>query len=292
MQRVDLFTRQPVSRIGRWLRGSRLIIIPMVILFLFVFMGCFGPLLAPYSPTQGNLAERYQPGFWEGNWAHPFGTDSLGRDVFSRVIAGTRTTLSFCLLAVFLAGALGTILGLAAGYFGSWVDMLIMRLVDVALSVPYILLAMVLAVVLGAGFMNLVLVISLLLWAGYARQVRAETVSLKERDFVALARIAGVSSPGIIIRHILPNLTHTLIVLATLQVGYVILLEAALSFLGVGIPPPQPVWGTMVSEGRGVLNTAWWAATFPGLAIGAVVLSLNLLGDWLSDWLNPRLRSF
>jgi peptide/nickel transport system permease protein len=271
-------------------RRPGLIYVPMFILFLFVFVGVFGPWLAPHSTTDVDLSSRNEPGFWDGNWSNPMGTDSLGRDVLSRVIVGTRTTLEFCVLAIAMAGTVGTFLGLVAGYFGSWIDVIIMRLVDLALSVPFILLAMVLTVTLGAGFMNLVIIIALLLWAGYTRQVRAEVLSLKERDFVALAKVAGVSPQRIIARHIFPNLTHLIIVLATLQVGYVILIEAALSYLGVGIPPPEPVWGSMVSDGRAFLNTAWWVSTFPGIAIGLVVLSLNLLGDWLRDKLDPRLR--
>ena len=271
-------------------RRPGLIYIPMLILFLFVFVGVFGPWLAPHSTTAVDLSNRNEPGFWDGNWANPLGTDSLGRDIFSRVIVGTRTTLTFCILAIAIAGTVGTLLGLVAGYFGSWVDVVVMRLVDLALSVPFILLAMVLTVAFGAGFMNLVIVIALLLWSGYARQVRAEVLSLKERDFVALAKVAGVSTPRIIARHIFPNLTHLIIVLATLQVGYVILIEAALSFLGVGLPPPEPVWGSMVADGRALLNIAWWVATFPGIAIALVVLSLNMMGDWLRDKLDPRLR--
>jgi peptide/nickel transport system permease protein len=190
-----------------------------------------------------------------------------------------------------MAGTVGTLLGLISGYYGRWTDVAVMRLVDLALSVPFILLAMALTVALGgASFWNLVIVISLLLWAGYTRQVRAATLSLREREFVSLARVAGVSSPRIIARHIFPNLLHLIVVIATLQVGFVILMEAALSFLGVGIPPPDPVWGSMVSDGKDALNFAWWVSTFPGLAICAVVLSLNLFGDWLRDRLDPRLR--
>ncbi|MBL7120186.1 MAG: ABC transporter permease [Dehalococcoidia bacterium] len=266
------------------------IVIPMAILALFLFVGAFGPMLAPHSPTDMKLSIKYDAGFWDGNWSYPLGTDQMGRDVLSRIIVGARTTLTFCLLAIAFAGTVGTLLGLIAGYFGSWVDMMIMRIVDLAMSVPFILLAMVLTIALGQSFMNLVIVISLLLWAGYARQVRAETLSIKERDFVAFAKVSGVSSPRIVATHVFPNLLHVVVVLATLQVGYVILMEAALSYLGVGIPPPEPVWGTMVADGKNVLNTAWWVSAFPGIAIGAVVLSLNLFGDWLRDKLDPRLR--
>lgn len=266
------------------------IFVPVVILFLFLIVGVFGSWLTPYSAADTDLTARLQPGFWEGNWSHPLGTDTLGRDVLTRILAGGRMTLAFSLLSMFFAGSVGTLLGLIAGYFGSWVDLVIMRIVDMALSVPFILLAMVLTLAMGVGFVNLVIVISLLLWAGYARQVRAETLSIKERDYVAFARIAGVSNRRIIATHIFPNLVHVVIVLTTLQVGHVILMESALSFLGVGIPPPTPVWGQMVAEGRQVLNTAWWVALFPGSAIAIVVLSLNLVGDWLRDRLDPKLE--
>jgi len=290
IRKVAKWWRPEPNAIGGKRRRLSLIVIPAFILAVFVIVGIFGPWMTPHDPNEQDITMRYEPGFWAGDWSHPMGTDALGRDVFSRVIEGTRTTLTFSALAIALAGLVGTVLGLMAGYFGSWVDVVVMRLVDVALSVPFILLAMVLTVALGPGFANLVIVIAFLLWAGYARQIRGETLSIKNRDFVALAKVSGVSAPRIIIRHIFPNVRHTIIVLATLQVGYVILLEAALSFLGVGIPPPTPVWGTMVSDGRTVLNSAWWVATFPGIAISLVVLSLNLFGDWLRDKLDPKLR--
>ncbi|MFC1999493.1 ABC transporter permease [Chloroflexota bacterium] len=271
-------------------RRPSIIIIPIVILSIFIFVGIFGPLLAPHPPDVADLSMSYEPGFWAGDWSHLLGTDEMGRDILSRLIVGCRTTLTFSILAITVGGIIGTLLGLISGYFGSWVDAIIMRLVDVALSVPFILLAMAFTVVFGVGFINLVFIISLLLWSAYARQVRAATLSIKERDFVAFAKVSGISTPRIIATHVFPNLTHIILVVATLQVGYVILIEAALSFLGLGIPPPTPVWGSMVAEGRSVLNIAWWVSTFPGIAIGAVVLSLNLFGDWLRDTLDPRLR--
>ena len=268
------------------------IIIPILILALFAFVGAFAPWLAPHSPTETELSLRYQPPVWdaEGSWGYPLGTDALGRDVLSRMLHGARVSLSFALLAVLLAGSVGSLLGLIAGYYGSWIDAVIMRLVDMVMSIPLILVAMSVVVVWGASFTNMLIIIAVLFWAGYARMARGETLSVKERDFVALAKISGVSSPLIIARHILPNVVNSLVVLATLQIGTVILLEASLSFLGVGIPPPDPTWGTMVADGRTVLDSAWWVSTFPGLAIGAVVLCFNLCGDWLRDRLDPKLR--
>jgi peptide/nickel transport system permease protein len=268
------------------------IVIPILILALFAFVGAFAPWLAPHSPTETELSARYLPPVWdaEGSWEYPLGTDALGRDVLSRMIHGARVSLSFALLAVLLAGSIGSLLGLIAGYYGSWIDAVIMRLVEIAMSLPLILFAMSVVVVWGASFTNMVIIIVVLFWAGYARMARGETLSIKERDFVSLARISGVSSPLIIARHIVPNVINSLVVLATLQIGTVILLEASLSFLGVGIPPPDPTWGTMVADGRTVLDSSWWVSTFPGLAIGAVVLCFNLCGDSLRDRLDPKLR--
>ncbi|MFC2000240.1 ABC transporter permease [Chloroflexota bacterium] len=268
------------------------IVIPIAILVCFAVIGAFGPLLAPHSPTQTDLSLKYQPPAWDaaGSWDYPLGTDNLGRDIFSRLLAGARVSLVFALLAVGVSGAFGTLLGLIAGYYGSWVDAVIMRLVDVMMSLPMMLVAMVVVIVLGASFVNLIFVMSFLMWSFFARLVRGDTLSIKEKDFVALAKTSGRSSPGIIARHIFPNLVHGLVVLATLQVGFVILAESSLSFLGVGIPPPTPAWGLMVADGRSVLDIAWWVSLFPGLAIGAVVLAVNLFGDWLRDRLDPRLR--
>ena len=273
-------------------RRPSYIIIPIFILVAFAIMAIFAPLLAPHSPTEPDLSLRYQPPFWnaQGSMDYPLGTDSLGRDILSRLLYGARVSISFALLGISIAGIIGTVLGLIAGYYGSWVDIAIMRLVDLTISVPFILLAMAMVVVLGQSYWNMLFIVSVLFWAMYARMARGETLSVKEKDFVALAKISGVSSPIIIVRHIFPNVVNSLVVLATLQIGTVILFETALSFLGVGIPPPAPTWGSMISDGRNALSYAWWVTTFPGVAIGAVVLSFNLLGDWLRDKLDPRLR--
>ena len=273
-------------------RRPTYVIIPIAILVIFLFIGAFGPLLAPHSAIEPNLAIRYQPPFWdaEGSWSYLLGTDALGRDILSRMMVGARVSLIFALSAVTLTGTIGSLLGLVAGYYGGRVDAVIMRFVDLVMSVPIILLAMAVVIVLGASLVNMVLVVSLLLWTMYARLARSETLSVKERDFVALAKTAGVHGPRIIVRHIFPNVMNSLVVLATLQMGTIILLESIMSFLGVGIPPPDPAWGTMIAEGRTVLDSAWWVSAFPGIAIGAVVLSLNVFGDWLRDKLDPRLR--
>jgi peptide/nickel transport system permease protein len=218
------------------------------------------------------------------------GTDHLGRDILSRIVHGARLSLTISLLGIGLSGLLGTALGVLAGYYGGWVDALIMRVADMTLAVHIYVLAIVLAVVWGPGLRNVLLVVVFLLWSRYARQARAEVLSLKECDFVLAARALGCSGPGIMVRHILPNIANSLIVLSTLQVGFVIVLEATLSFLGAGIPPPTPSWGVMVADGRALIATAWWVSTVPGLAILLVVLSVNLVGDALRDLFDPRLR--
>jgi peptide/nickel transport system permease protein len=222
--------------------------------------------------------------------AHLLGTDRLGRDLLSRMIVGARNSLSVAVLAICFAAAVGTILGLISGYLGGWVEAVIMRCVDIMLSFPAILVALVFVVTVGASFWMVVSTLALLLWAHFARLVRGEVLSWKERDFVALAKIAGASTVRIIAVHIFPNIFNSVVVLATLQIGWAIVVESALSFLGAGIPPPEPTWGNLVAEGRDVLDSAWWISVLPGIAIMLVVLSFNLFGDWLRDVLDPKLR--
>ena len=263
-----------------------------VILAVLVFTAIFAAYLAPQSPTAGDISAKLIPPVWmeRGNWEHPLGTDRFGRDVLSRVIYGSRISLVVSLIAIGVAGTLGTALGLISGYRGGLTDVLLMRLTDIALSLPIILIAVVMVAVTEPSFRNVVIVIALLLWPRFARQIRGETLAVKEQDFVALALVAGRSSAWIISRHIFPNVVPTLLVVATLQVGYVILLEGTLSFLGVGVPPPSPAWGLMIADGRGFLATAWWISLFPGLAMLLTVLAVNLMGDWLRDHLDPKLR--
>lgn len=258
----------------------------------FVLIALFAPLLAPQDPLQGVLVERLQPPVWneDGNSQHWLGTDRLGRDVLSRLMYGARISLAVCVLAIFFAGGVGSVLGIVAGYFGGMVDSVLMRLVDLALSFPVILLALLFGILYGPGFGNVVLVISLVLWSQYARLARAETLKVKQEDYVNLARSAGCSTWRIIGRHIVPNIAGSLIVLATLQVGTVIIIEASLSFLGVGVPPPTPAWGTMIADGRSYITSAPWLAIIPGVAMLLTVMSVNVLGDYLAEKLNPRLR--
>jgi peptide/nickel transport system permease protein len=225
-----------------------------------------------------------------GSWAYPLGTDPVGRDILSRLIIGTQITLAVSTAALLVGAIAGTALGLIAGYFGGIADKIIMRLADVAIGFPIILLAVLLAVVSGPRAENIVISVGLILWSRFARVVRAEVLSLRERDYVALARVSGASSGQIIRWHLLPNVMNTVVVLASLQIGFTILTEASLSFLGAGIPPPAPAWGAMVAEGRNYVVQAWWVPTMPGLAILLAVLAFNLLGDWLRDTFDPKLR--
>ena len=226
-----------------------------------------------------------------GQAKYLLGTDKNGMDIFSRIVHGARLALVVSLMAIFVSGLIGTVLGILAGYFGGWVDTLVMRLVDMSLSISLILVALVLAATLGPRIENVLVVVCLFLWSRYARLVRGETLALKTQDFIARSRVAGSSQIRIMVRHIFPNLVNTIIVLATLQLGFVILLEAGLSFLGAGIPRPNPAWGVMVADGRELIIDSWWVSFFPGLAILFTVLSVNLLGDWLRDRLDPKQRN-
>jgi peptide/nickel transport system permease protein len=262
-------------------------------MLLLVVPAVLAPLVAPYDPLKGSLAKRLKPPVWQegGSFDNVLGTDKLGRDILSRMIHGARVSLMVSLVAIFVGGIIGTGLGLVSGYFGGKTDALIMRLVDISLSLPTILLALVLVAAVGPSFGTVIGVLVVLLWARYARLVRGETFSIKHRDFIARARVAGASHARIMMKYIFPNVVNSLIVLATLQVGYVILLESALSFLGAGLPRPTPAWGLMIADGRELIVTAWWVSMFPGLAIMFTVLALNLLGDWLRDHLDPKLRN-
>ena len=226
-----------------------------------------------------------------GDWSYPFGTDGLGRDLLSRMIHGARISLIISLIVIACSGAIGVTLGLMAGFLGGWFDYVISRLIDMVIALPAILVALVLVVVFQPGITILISVVVGSLWSQYARLVRGEALSLTQQDFVARARVAGCSDVRIMAKYILPNIFNSLVVLATLQVGYVIIIESSLSFLGLGIPDPEPTWGNIVSDGRDlIIRTAWWVSLFPGLAIVLTVLSMNLLGDWLRDKLDPRLR--
>jgi peptide/nickel transport system permease protein len=280
------------SRRDVWTILKRLPWVSSFILAAFILVAIFADLIAPHNPYETALRTRFRPPVWDegGSWNYPLGTDHLGRDVLTRVVYGARVSLSAGVLTVLLAGLIGAAIGLLSGFYGGRTDTVLMRAADSTLAFPIILFALILAVTMGPSFLNVITAIAIVLWARYARVIRGEVLSLKERDFVSQARITGCSAWRIIVFHLFPNTLNTLIVLLTLQIGYVILVEASLSFLGAGIPPPTPAWGSMVAEGRDYITRAWWVSFFPGAAIMLIVLSLNLLGDWVRDTLDPKLR--
>ena len=284
------------GRLGRfWNEARRYPLFPIaLLLIILVIPALFSDLLAPHDPETGSLSARLQPPFWMegGDTNHLLGTDRIGRDILSRIMHGARVSVTIAAIAILIAGVLGIVLGVTAGYWGGWVDSLVMRLVDISLSIPIILLALVIVAATQPSIVNVIVVLVLLLWSRYARLVRGETLAVRVQDFISRAQVSGASHRRIMIRHVFPNVFNSVIVLATLNVGFVIVLEATLSFLGVGIPPPQPAWGLMVADGRVLIASAegWWVSLFPGLAIMLVVLSMNLLGDWLRDRLDPKQR--
>jgi peptide/nickel transport system permease protein len=265
---------------------------PLVIILTMLVMAVFAPVLAPHSPTDQTLADKLLPPFWEpgGSTTYLLGTDVFGRDLLSRLLYGARVSMIVSAMALLVGGGVGLAIGIVSGYVGGRLDGLLMRIVDAALAFPAILFALLLAVTMGQGLRTLIIAISLLLWARFARVVRGEVLALKERDFIALAKVHGCSPIRIMVTHILPNVMNTFMVLLTLYVGVVIVAEASLSFLGAGVPPPTPSWGLMVAEGRGKISSAWWLSLLPGIAITLVVLAFNLFGDWLRDRLDPKLR--
>ncbi len=273
-------------------RDRGLPVFSLGIIGAFVLIAILAPQLSPRDPHDQSLRNRFTPPVWQegGSWKYPLGTDRLGRDMLSRIIWGSRVSLAAGVVTVLVASAFGAVVGLVGGYYGGRVDAALMRITDATMSFPVILLALILAVTAGPSFTNVVVAIAVILWARYARVIRGQVLTVMQLDFIAQARIAGAGASRIITRHLFPNTLNTLVVLVTLQIGYVIIVEASLSFLGAGIPPPTPAWGSMIAEGREFVTSAWWVSMFPGLAILLVVLAFNLLGDWLRDTLDPKLR--
>jgi peptide/nickel transport system permease protein len=266
---------------------------PLLIIGGITFAAIFANQLAPHNPEVGILTDRFHPPFWQagGSTQYLLGTDQLGRDVLSRLIFGARISMIVGFTAVIVAGFIGTVLGIASGYLGGWVDQVVMRITDTWLALPALTFAIFLAAIVGPSMWNIVIILGAVYWTRYARVIRGEVLSLKERGFVRLAIVAGCSQRTIMIRHILPNVLNTAIVLGTLMLGVVIVAEASLSFLGVGVPPPKPAWGLMLADGKeGLMVGYWWLTVFPGCCIMMMVLSANLLGDWLRVKLDPQLR--
>jgi peptide/nickel transport system permease protein len=264
----------------------------VVIIAAIITMAAGADVLAPHSPIAVRMELALTPPWFMagGQRAYPLGTDALGRDVLSRVMFGGRASLFVALVSIGASTVLGTALGLVAGYAGGWVDTVVMRAVDVVLTLPVILLALVFVVTVGPSLWIVTLILALVLWSRFARLVRGEALAWKQREFVQYARGAGSSPLRIVLVHVLPNLANSVVVLATLQVGFAIVVEASLSFLGAGAPPPAPTWGGMIASGRTYIETAWWLVVFPGVAVVLTVLSFNLFGDWLRDTLDPTLR--
>ena len=292
----DTFAAQSFE-LTRWGKVAsvlqRVPIFPLLILATLIFTAVAADFLAPHNPEVGNLRYRYRPPVWQdrGSWEYILGTDHMGRDILSRLIFGARISLLVGVTASLFAGTLGTTLGIVSGFRGGWVDQAIMRLTDAWLALPGVTFAILFAVLMQPGKWNIILILGLVYWTRYARVIRGEVLSLKERDYVRLATVAGCSRAKIMWTHILPNVANSAIVIATLQIGVSIITEATLSFLGVGVAPPEPAWGLMLAEGKsGLMAGYWWLSVLPGLCIMLVVLAANLLGDWFRVWSDPQLR--
>lgn len=281
-------TRRPLA--AHWRRVRGLPWLPILLLAPVVICGVLGPLIFPHDPTTIDLMAPRKPPAWMlgGNWSYLLGTDQFGRDLLSRLMEGARVALIIAISSVFLAALIGVTAGMVAGYYGGFVDNVIMRVADVVFAIPAILLIILIGGAVGGGFTTVLSSIVIVSWVLYARVVRGETLVLRERGFVALAKVANCSDTRILVRHILPNLMPTCIVLMTLQAGFALLIEAAITFIGLGIQPPATTWGLLISEGRPYMTTAWWIPTFAGLAITITVLGTNLLGDWLQERFDPR----
>ena len=281
-----------IGRVYRALQRRRLPKIPIAILILVFFIGVFGPSLAPKDPYIGELANSLEPPIWlGGSLEFPFGTDFFGRDVFSRLLDGARITLVTALVALVGSAVIGITVGLVSGYFGGWVDAVVMRLVDFMLAMPGLLLALVFIAAIEPSLRSVILAVMISGWVAYARYVRGDVLAQREREYITAAISIGCGAPRIMFRHLLPNVLATVMVIATLQTGGFILLVASLSFLGVGIPKPTSAWGVMIADGREFLLMASWVAVVPGVAISMLIISLNLVGDWMRDTFDPRLRT-
>ena len=280
-QRVPAGLRQRI-------REARLPWVPLAILSVILFCAIFANLISPHDPRENDVRNKLETPFT--NTEHILGTDRLGKDMLSRLIFGARTMLQVTAPSMVVAILAGSVVGLISGYAGRWADSVLMRITDAVLGFPSILVALLIVTYLGTGVWNVMIAIAATQWARFARMIRGEVLSIRDRDFVVLAQIYGVSSGMIVWRHLFPNVINTLMVLTSVSVGQVILLEASLSFLGLGLAPGDPAWGILVAEGREFLTQAWWIALFPGLIITVVVMAFNFFGDWLRDYLDPRLR--
>jgi len=263
-----------------------------IIVLSFILAAIFSPFIAPYDPLKSNIVNRLKPPFWieGGSTTYLLGTDEIGRDIFSRIIYGARISLLVGIITITISGIMGTVLGSLAGYYRGRFDTVLSRFADLLLSFPYLIFAIFLMAIVGPGFFNLIVVLCFKSWVTFFRLSRGEMISEKTKEYVEAAQALGESDAKIIFKEVLPNIIHSLLVLATLQVGFFIILEASLSFLGLGIQPPTPAWGSMINSGRAYMLSAWWVSTIPGIALLILVLSINLLGEGLRDILDPRLK--
>lgn len=291
-----MISHQPVvlstwQRFTGKLRGAPLI--SLGIMALLILTATFADFLAPHNPEVGNLRLKYRPPAWveRGSTEYLLGTDHMGRDILSRLIFGSRISLKVAVIAVVVAGVIGTALGILSGYLGGWIDQVVMRVTDSWLALPPVTFAILLAALMRPSEWNIVIILGTVYWTRYARVIRGEILTLKERDYVRLALVAGCSRWRIMWTHLLPNIANSAVVIATLQLGVVIIAEATLSFLGVGVAPPKPAWGLMLSEGKaGLMTGYWWLSIFPAVCIMLVVLAASALGDWFRVWSDPQLR--
>jgi peptide/nickel transport system permease protein len=280
------------DRLKRSLRPAKLAIVGLCVLAVVIVVAIFAPVLAPHDPNDILLDAKLTPPVWQsgGTWEYPLGTDKLGRDVLSRIMYGARISLVVGFGAVFFGGLIGVTLGLISGYYGGWVDDAITLLTEIQMAFPTILLALAIMAVLGPGLRNVIIVLSFAGWVAYDRVVRGQALAVREQLYVEAARVIGVRDWKILLRHILPNVAASVVIIGSFGVASAIISEAFLSFLGLGIGPETPTWGGMLADGRDLIREAWWLATLPGLAIMLTVLCINAVGDWLRDFLDPRLR--
>lgn len=265
---------------------------PIAIVAILVFIAIFAPIISNYDPNASNLADKFIPPVWieGGSWEHIFGTDAYGRDLLSRLIYGARISLGVSATAIIISAVVGTLVGMILGYFGGLLDILVMRVVDALFCIPFFVMAIAVAVAFGASIGSTIFIMAFFQWPIYAKQVRAETLSIKERDYIALAQVSGASTWRILTKHIFSNVLPIVLVLMTLHIGELILWESSLSFLGVGVPEPTASWGTMISAGQSFISTKPWLCILPGILIMLIVVCMNLIGDWVRDRLDPRLR--
>lgn len=274
------------------LKGNPVAMLSGIIVLLYVIIAGIGPMITPHSGTVGDLTDRILPPVWMegGSWNNILGTDEQGIDLFSRIIEGARISLAVGLIATTISVFIGTCLGLLAGYFSGWFDMVVSRIADLLLAFPFLIFAIGMMAFLGPGFLNLILALTFIGWVEFFRISRGESLSEQKKEYVEAAKSIGRTPIGVMISEILPNIIQTILVLATLRFGYMIIMEASLSFLGLGVQPPTPAWGSMIASGREYMINGWWLSTFPGIFLLVLVLNINILGEGLRDILDPRMK--